>query len=219
MSKAFTKDDGAEDPPFVAPRAPLPADAPNYVTPRGLALLRSELDSLEASRPSIPLEASAEAAAARAALQTRIQELKARLAGAVLVDALERRSSDEVRFGARVMVQGDSSQPRQIDIVGVDEADATSGRIAFVAPLARALLGKRPGDVVTFRTPRGEEELEVVYNGNPLDIGFNITYLLDVLNNLDVETVDCAVGDANSSMLISIPGNSEFKYVVMPMRI
>lgn len=162
MSKAFTKDDGAEDPPFVAPRAPLPAGAPNYVTPRGLALLRSELGSLEASRSSIPLEASADAASARAALQTRIQELKARLASAVLVDPSERRSSDEVRFGARVMVQGDSPQPRQIDIVGVDEADATSGRIAFVAPLARALLGKRPGDVVTFRTPRGEEELEVV---------------------------------------------------------
>lgn len=161
MSKAFTKGDGAEDPPFVAPRAPLPEGAPNYVTPRGLALLRSELGSLEASRSSIPLDASADAAPLRTALQTRIQELKARLASAVLVDPSERRSSDEVRFGARVMVQGDS-QPRQIDIVGVDEADATSGRIAFVAPLARALLGKRPGDVVTFRTPRGEDELEVL---------------------------------------------------------
>src|SRR6185436_4736581 len=77
VSKAFTKGDGAEEPPFVAPRAPLPAGAPNYVTPRGLALLRSELGSLEASRSSIPLEASADAASARAALQTRIQELKA----------------------------------------------------------------------------------------------------------------------------------------------
>ncbi|MEO8360953.1 MAG: GreA/GreB family elongation factor [Vicinamibacteria bacterium] len=161
MSKAFTKGDGADDPPFVAPRAPLPAGGPNYVTPRGLALLRSELGSLEASRSSIPLEASADAVSARAALQTRIQELKARLASAVLVDNSE-RSSDEVRFGARVMVQGEAQHPRQIDIVGVDEADATSGRIAFVAPLARALLGKRPGDVVTFRTPRGEEELEVL---------------------------------------------------------
>ena len=162
MSKAFTKDDGADDPPLIAPRAPLPAGAPNYVTPRGLALLRSELASLEGSRSSIPLEAGADAASARAALQFRIQELKARLQSAVLVDNSERRSEGEVRFGARVMVQGDSKQARQIDIVGVDEADATSGRIAFVAPLARALLGKRAGDVVTFRTPRGEEELEVV---------------------------------------------------------
>lgn len=125
-------------------------------------MLRSELASLEGSRSSIPLEAGADAASARAALQFRIQELKARLTSAVLVDNSERRSEGEVRFGARVMVQGDSKQARQIDIVGVDEADATSGRIAFVAPLARALLGKRAGDVVTLRTPRGEEELEVV---------------------------------------------------------
>ena len=64
-----------------------------------------------------------------------------------------------------------------------------------------------------------EEELEVSYNGDPLDIGFNITYLLDVLNNLTDEEIDCAVGDANSSMLLSVPGNQSFKYVVMPMRI
>jgi len=64
-----------------------------------------------------------------------------------------------------------------------------------------------------------EEELEISYNGDPLDIGFNITYLLDVLGNLTVDEIDCAVGDANSSMLLSVPGNKEFKYVVMPMRI
>jgi len=64
-----------------------------------------------------------------------------------------------------------------------------------------------------------EEELIVDYAGEPLDIGFNIVYLLDVLNNVSSEEVDCAVGDANSSMLISLPGNKDFKYVVMPMRI
>ena len=64
-----------------------------------------------------------------------------------------------------------------------------------------------------------EEDLVVAYTGEPLDIGFNIVYLLDVLNNLEAEEVDCAVGDANSSMLISVPGNTDFKYVVMPMRI
>ncbi len=64
-----------------------------------------------------------------------------------------------------------------------------------------------------------EEELTVDYAGDPLDIGFNIVYLLDVLNNLDTEEIDCAVGDANSSMLISVPGMKDFKYVVMPMRI
>ena len=64
-----------------------------------------------------------------------------------------------------------------------------------------------------------EEELNIDYAGDPLDIGFNVVYLLDVLNNLDSDEIDCAVGDANSSMLISVPGNKDFKYVVMPMRI
>lgn len=64
-----------------------------------------------------------------------------------------------------------------------------------------------------------QEEMEIDYTGDPLDIGFNVTYLLDVLNNLDVENVMCSFNDANSSGLITIPGNDEFKYVVMPMRI
>lgn len=64
-----------------------------------------------------------------------------------------------------------------------------------------------------------EEELEVNYKGDGLDIGFNIAYLLDVLNNLTSETVLCSFGDANSSALITVPNNDNFKYVVMPMRI
>jgi DNA polymerase-3 subunit beta len=64
-----------------------------------------------------------------------------------------------------------------------------------------------------------QEELEIDYNGEALDIGFNVTYLLDVLNNLAAEQVDCAFGDANSSALVTVPGDAEFKYVVMPMRI
>ena len=64
-----------------------------------------------------------------------------------------------------------------------------------------------------------QEELEVTYAGNELDMGFNITYLLDVLTNLHSDTVSCAFGDANSSMLVTVPNNPDFQYVVMPMRI
>ena len=63
------------------------------------------------------------------------------------------------------------------------------------------------------------EELEIDYGGDSVDIGFNVTYLLDVLNNLKCEYVNIALGDSNSSALISIPDNAGFKYVVMPMRI
>lgn len=64
-----------------------------------------------------------------------------------------------------------------------------------------------------------QEELEITYGGDALDIGFNITYILDVLNNVHSDAVECAFGDANSSMLVTVPDNSEFRYVVMPMRI
>jgi DNA polymerase-3 subunit beta len=64
-----------------------------------------------------------------------------------------------------------------------------------------------------------QEELDVDYKGDALDVGFNVGYLLDVLNNLAVDEIDCGLGDANSSALITVPGKSDFKYVVMPMRI
>jgi DNA polymerase III subunit beta len=64
-----------------------------------------------------------------------------------------------------------------------------------------------------------QEELEIAYSGEALDIGFNIMYVLDVLNNVQSEQVECAFGDANSSMLVTVPDNREFRYVVMPMRI
>ena len=64
-----------------------------------------------------------------------------------------------------------------------------------------------------------QEELEISYGGEALDIGFNITYLLDVLNNVHSDNVECSFGDANSSMLVTVAENPEFRYVVMPMRI
>ncbi|MGB7541440.1 MAG: DNA polymerase III subunit beta [Burkholderiales bacterium] len=64
-----------------------------------------------------------------------------------------------------------------------------------------------------------QEELDIAYKGEALDIGFNVGYLLDVLNNLDVAEIECGLGDANSSALFTLPGRDDFKYVVMPMRI
>lgn len=64
-----------------------------------------------------------------------------------------------------------------------------------------------------------QEELALEYNGAPMDVGFNVSYLLDVLNHLATDSVECAFGDASSSMLTTIPSDSDFKYVVMPMRI
>jgi DNA polymerase-3 subunit beta len=64
-----------------------------------------------------------------------------------------------------------------------------------------------------------EEELEINYAGDNLDIGFNVTYLIDVLNNTSSEQATFSFADANSSCLITVPNNTDYKYVVMPMRI
>ncbi len=64
-----------------------------------------------------------------------------------------------------------------------------------------------------------QEEIEVDYNGDIIDVGFNVGYLLDVLNNVHADEIQWSFNDANSSALITLPGNDRFKYVVMPMRI
>jgi transcription elongation factor GreB len=163
VSKAFTKEESAE-PPLVLPRrAPLPEGVPNYVTAAGLAAYRDELSALKRERAALGTAAGAEDAVRgeQAALAARIAELEARLASAELVDTRE-LSRHEVRFGAQVTVRTAAGDDKNYQIVGVDEANAAEGRLGFVSPLARALLGQRVGAVVTVRTPHGDDEIELI---------------------------------------------------------
>ena len=84
-------------------------------------------------------------------------------------------------------------------------------------------LGLAPGSL-RIQTSNAEqeeavEELEVDYANEPMEIGFNVGYLQDVLANLKTEQVKIEFGDANTSALLTVPGNDDFRYVVMPMRI
>jgi len=162
MSKAFTREDAPEVPLVVPRRSPLPADVPNYVTARGLRLLRDEQTALDAEHARLAVEDADDAERARrlAVVRERQRELGERLASAVLVDPRV-QPHDEVRFGATVTVTTADGAPRRFTIVGVDEADAAQGRVAFLAPIARAVLGARVGDVAALQTARGEDELQV----------------------------------------------------------
>ncbi len=156
MSRAFTKEDTAEL-PLVVPRAPLPEGVPNYVTRRGLARLREERARLEAARPHAE---GAAGATAVAGYQARLGALDARIHAAVTLDP-DALPHDEVRFSAAVSLQGPAGQQRRYRIVGVDEAEPQAGRLAFTAPLAAELTGKRVGDTVMLRGPGGEAEYEI----------------------------------------------------------
>ena len=168
MSSAFVKEDHQSGPPpIIPPRASLPAGTPNYVTPRGLRLLREEMAELEAQRSQVEANHSDEADRTQqlTILNGRLSALSQRLAGAKLVD-LASQPTDQIRFGATVTLKTHSGQhadlERTFTIVGVDEASVDEGRLAFVAPIARALLGASLGQTVNLRTGLGEEKAEVV---------------------------------------------------------
>ena len=72
------------------------------------------------------------------------------------------KTHEKVYFGATVTVVDESGTERTVSIVGVDELDPARGRVSWISPIATALLKASVGDVVTMRTPRGNEELEVV---------------------------------------------------------
>ncbi len=85
----------------------------------------------------------------------------------------------------------------------------------------RVVLGEMSLKLIAANAEQEEaqEEIEVQYTGDAIDVGFNVGYLLDVLNNVHADEIQWSFNDANSSALITVPGNDRFKYVVMPMRI
>ncbi|MCE1241027.1 MAG: DNA polymerase III subunit beta [Azonexaceae bacterium] len=85
----------------------------------------------------------------------------------------------------------------------------------------RVVLGENSLKLIAANAEQEEaqEEIEVNYTGDAIDVGFNVGYLLDVLNNVHADEIQWSFNDANSSALVTLPGNDRFKYVVMPMRI
>ena len=159
MSKAFTSEEATLE-VVVPPRAPLPPGVSNYVTARGLELLRAERRELEGARAALADGPEEGRGAALAAWSQRLAELEQRLASAELVEPGSARQG-VVRFGSKVTVADASGQEKTYEIVGVDEADPAAGRVAFLSPLAKALLGHEVGDSVRVQTPGKAQELEI----------------------------------------------------------
>ena len=182
MSKAFTKEDsgtaseqpGQEDDAGGAP--PIPAGSKNYMTPAGAERLRAELkDLLHQKRPEVVKTVSWAASNGDRSengdyiygkrrlreIDRRIRFLQRRLDAAEVVDPAQ-QVSDKVLFGATVTVGDEEGRSRTYRIVGIDEAEPARGAISWISPLARAVFNARVGDVVTLRSPKGEEDLEIL---------------------------------------------------------
>ena len=85
----------------------------------------------------------------------------------------------------------------------------------------RLVLSENNMQLITTNSEQEEaqEDIEISYNKEAIDIGFNVTYLIDVLNNIQFNQLSFTFKDSNSSCLVTIPNNDDYKYVVMPMRI
>jgi transcription elongation factor GreB len=167
MSRAFVKEDDGGQAPIIPARPALPPGTPNYVTPQGLEQLRAELNELEAERSKAEANRDDEGDRTRqlTILNAQIGALTERLGTAKLIDP-HSQPADEVRFGATVSLKTIKGlQPgleRRFAIVGIDEASVAEGKVAFVAPLARAITGKRVGQKATLRLGPQEEVVEVM---------------------------------------------------------
>ena len=149
MSRAFTKE--TDEVPELPDRTI--SDQPNLVTKRGLGLIEAEVRRFE--------QALGEATAAEdkekiAAAQRELRYWTARRATTELQPPPH--DCDAVRFGCKVTIERDDGRKQTFRIVGEDEADPADGTLSYVAPLARALLGKEVGDTVR----AGQTEAEIV---------------------------------------------------------
>ena len=147
MSVAFRRESDEEhlEPKFELPIPP----GPNLVTARGLALLEARVVELEAGLSALTDEAE------RKAAQRDLRYWRTRLATAELTEA---GSGETVGFGCRVELKV-NGKPRTIELVGHDEADPATGKLAFTAPLSRAVMGAEVGDVVDFGGKEGAVEV------------------------------------------------------------
>lgn len=125
----------------------------------------SVIKAIEEARSHGDISENAEYEAAKerqGMIEGRIAEIQAKIATAEVINPQEIKS-DKVVFGATVTLQ-DAEENSEVtyQIVGVDEADVKKSKISIMSPLARAMIGKMVGDIITVQSPKGEKEYEII---------------------------------------------------------
>jgi transcription elongation factor GreB len=177
VNKAFVKESDADDDDDVGGLPPIPPGAKNYITPQGYQRIREELLQLiDVERPEVVRVVHWAASNGDRSengdyiygkrrlreIDRRIRFLTKRLDLAEVVDPSVHHGSDQVFFGATVTYVNAAGDEQTINIVGIDELDPLHGKISWVSPVARALTKAKEGDVITLRTPAGDDELEIL---------------------------------------------------------
>ena len=178
MNKAFTKEpdnlDELDD--DIEEASPIPAGQKNYITPHGAKRLQDEYKELKyKERPEVTKTVAWAAGNGDRSenadytygkkrlreIDRRVRFLGKRIDCMEVVDPTK-IVSDHVLFGATVKILDQDEVEKTYSIVGVDEADLSKGYISWISPVASALFKTKVGDAVTFRTPKGIKEVEVL---------------------------------------------------------
>lgn len=176
MSKAFTKETDEDPIEEDQPDTALPKGTKNYITPFGFEKLRSELqDLLKVKRPEVVKTVAWAASNGDRSenadyiygkrrlreIDRRIRFLTKRIDAAEVVDPAKQKS-DKVLFGATVTVENESGKQITYKIMGIDESEPEKKIVSWISPIAKALFNARIGDIVQFRSPKGDEELQII---------------------------------------------------------
>ena len=148
------------------------------LTVRGAGKLREELEELKSvKRPKVieaiatarahgDLKENAEYHAAReqqSFIEGRIKDIEGKLSHAEIIDVTKLNANGRIVFGTTVILADDrNGKESTYTIVGEDEADIKEGLVSITSPIARALIGKEEGDIVTVDAPAGQKDYEVV---------------------------------------------------------
>jgi len=162
MSRGFVKEGDQEEIPILTPRAHLPDGVTNYVTQVGMDELLDEKQMLLGEIENLDMTNENERRIASNHLNAKLKLLNERILTAEIID-LEKQSLDEVWFGATVTLKIDNGTKLQkYQIVGVDEADVSKGKISFISPIAKILMGKEVGEKAILKLASGNRTFEII---------------------------------------------------------
>jgi len=162
MSRGFVKEDDQEEVPRVPQRAYLPEGVTNFVTPFGMNQLLAEKQMLVNEKNNLNNANENEKRIALNYINAKLQLLNNRIVEAKIVN-LNEHPQNEIRFGAMISLKIEASKNIQIfQIVGVDEADISKGKVSFISPIAKALISKKIGDKVILKQAKKDIVFEII---------------------------------------------------------
>jgi transcription elongation factor GreB len=162
MSRGFVKEDDQEEIPIVPPRAFLPEGITNFVTPNGMNQLLAEKQMLVNEKNDLNNVSENEKRIALNFINAKLHLLENRIVEAKVVK-LNEQPQNEIRFGALITLKIEATGKIQtFQIVGVDEADISKGKVSFISPIARLLINKKIGDKVILKQAKQDIGFEII---------------------------------------------------------